>query len=211
MKAIFFDIGETLIDETRSWSALADWLGIPRMTLFALLGGLISQGRDHRELFEIVRPDLGWNGVFERFSREIRDVYLPEDLYPDVFPALESLRKQGFFVGIAGNQPIERERDLHAMNLPADLIATSGGWGLKKPDRQFFERIVSEVGCRPEEIAYIGDRIDNDVLPAAAAGLVPIHLIRGPWGWLQRDFPGVSMARAQIRGLRELEALFQHL
>ena len=35
VSAVFFDIGETLIDETRPWSLLADWLGVPRMTLFA--------------------------------------------------------------------------------------------------------------------------------------------------------------------------------
>jgi len=211
MKAIFFDIGETLIDESRLWSALADWLGMPRMTFFALLGGIISQGREHRELLEIVRPELGWKGVIERFRQDVRDTYLPEDLYPDVFPALTSLKKDGYFVGIAGNQPADREMDLRAMNLPTDMIATSAGWGLHKPDRRFFERIVSEVGWRPEEIAYVGDRVDNDVLPAAAAGLVPIHIVRGPWGWLQRDWPGVAAARGQIRGLNEVGNLLQGL
>lgn len=209
MKAVFFDIGETLIDESRLWSALADWLGMPKMTFFALLGGLISQGRDHRELLEIVRPDLGWKGVVERFRQEFRDTYLPEDLYPDVFSALAGLKKDGYFVGIAGNQPAEREKDLHAMDLPADMIATSGGWGLQKPDLKFFERILSEGRWRPEEVAYVGDRVDNDVLPAAAAGLIPIHLVRGPWGWLQRDWPGVAAARGQIRGLTEVGSLLQ--
>jgi FMN phosphatase YigB (HAD superfamily) len=97
------------------------------------------------------------------------------------------------------------------MNLPTDMIATSAGWGLHKPDRRFFERIVSEVGWKPEEIAYVGDRIDNDVLPAAAVGLIPIHLIRGPWGWLQRDLPGVAVARGQIRGLGQVGSLLQGL
>src|SRR5262245_14777367 len=159
VKAVFFDIGETLINETRLWSALADWLGIPKMTFFALLGGLISQGRQHRELLEIVRPDLGWKGVIEQFRQEVRDSYLPEDLYPDVIPALASLKESGYFVGIAGNQPSDREQDLRAMNLPTDMIATSAGWDVHKPDRRFFEKIVSEVGWRPEEIAYVGDRI----------------------------------------------------
>ena len=41
----------------------------------------------------------------------------------------------------------------------------------------------------PGEVAYVGDRVDNDVLPAAAAGLVAIHVRRGPWGRLQRRRP----------------------
>ena len=211
MKSVFFDIGETLIDETRDWSVVADWLGVPRMTLFVVLGSLIQQDRDHREVFDIVSPKVGWKGVSEHFRNDARLPYLPEDLYPDVRPALEKLRQQGYFVGIAGNQPVERERDLTAMNLPADLIATSGGWGLNKPDRKFFERVVSEARCEPGEIAYVGDRVDNDVLPAAAAGLAAIHLIRGPWGYIQRDWPGVTRARAQVSSLAELPELLPRL
>ena len=43
--------------------------------------------------------------------------------------------------------------------------------------------------CRADELAYVGDRVDNDVLPAAAAGLVAVHVRRGPWGRLQRTPP----------------------
>ena len=211
MKAVFFDIGETLIDETRDWSLVADWLGVPRMTMFSVLGSLIEQDRDHRELFDIVSPNVGWSGVTEHYRNDTRLSYLPEDLYPDVRPALENLRRRGYFVGIAGNQPVEREKDLLEMNLPADLIATSAGWGLNKPDRKFFERVVAEARCEPREICYVGDRVDNDVMPAAAAGLIPIHIIRGPWGYIQRNWPGVAEARAQVRSLSELVELLPRL
>jgi len=97
------------------------------------------------------------------------------------------------------------------MNLPADLIATSAGWGLNKPDRKFFERVVAEARCEPREICYVGDRVDNDVMPAAAAGLIPIHIIRGPWGYIQRNWPGVAEARAQVRSLSELVELLPRL
>jgi FMN phosphatase YigB (HAD superfamily) len=50
---------------------------------------------------------------------------------------------------------------------------------------RFFERVVELAGCAPGEVAYVGDRDDNDVLPAAAAGLVAVHVRRGPWGLLQ--------------------------
>ena len=96
--------------------------------MFGILGGLIAQGRDYRELFEIVRPDLGRKGVVAGFSKEIGDGYLYEDLYPDAVPCLNELKERGYFVGIAGNQPANQERNLEAMNLHADLIATSGGF-----------------------------------------------------------------------------------
>ena len=209
IKAVFFDIGETLINETRVWTHLADLLGVPAMTMFGVLGGLIVERRSHRELFNIVRPDLGWEEVVARFSDE--DKYLTEDLYPDVVSTLGSLRQQGYFLGVAGNQPAEREADLRAMNLPVNLLATSGGWGLHKPTPAFFERIAREAGCRSDEIVYVGDRVDNDVIPVSAANMVPIHIVRGPWGYLQRNWPEAALARAQIRSLGELPALLAGL
>ena len=209
MYGVFFDIGETLINETRQWSLFADWLGMPRMTFFAILGHLISEGRDHRQLFEIARPGTSWEDTIARFRREVDDGFIPSDLYPDVLPALKRLKELRFFVGIAGNQPAERLQDLLAMNLPTDLIATSAGWGLNKPSAPFFERIVHEAGCRAEEIAYVGDRVDNDVVPAFAAGLVPIHLIRGPWGYIQKSWPGAARARWQIYSLNEIPELLK--
>ena len=58
IRTVFFDIGETLVDETRQWGAWADWLGIPRMTFFAVLGGLIERGEHHRRVFELLRPGI---------------------------------------------------------------------------------------------------------------------------------------------------------
>ena len=209
MKAVFFDIGETLINETRAWSLFADWLGMPRLTIFGILGGLIAEGRDHRDLFAIVRPGLTAAEIVRDFRAEVRDGFLQEDLYADAVPTLRRLKEGGLFVGIVGNQPAERQQDLLSLNLPADLIATSQGWGLNKPSLDFFHRIVREAGCRADEVAYVGDRVDNDVVPAAEGGLVPVHLVRGPWGYIQRDWPEASQARWQIHGLDELPGLLR--
>jgi len=43
---------------------------------------------------------------------------------------------------------------------------------------------VTECGVAADEIAYVGDRVDNDVEPALAAGMVAVHVRRGPWGHL---------------------------
>jgi FMN phosphatase YigB (HAD superfamily) len=65
-----------------------------------------------------------------------------------------------------------------------DFVGSSVGWGVEKPAPEFFERIVAEARAEPGEVAYVGDRVDNDVLPALAAGMVAVHLRRGPWGHL---------------------------
>ncbi len=56
---------------------------------------------------------------------------------------------------------------------------------MRKPERAFFERLVDLAGVGASEVAYVGDRADNDAGPALAAGLVAFHLRRGPWGRLQ--------------------------
>jgi FMN phosphatase YigB (HAD superfamily) len=211
MRAVFFDIGETLINETRAWSRLADWVGVPHMTLFGLLGAFIAERRDHREVFDVLRPDLGWKGIVAGYSQEPDRGIRSEDLYPDVAACLHALRKEGYFIGIAGNQPVESESQMRAMNLPADLVATSQGWGIKKPDPAFFARIIRESGFAPHDIAYVGDRVDNDVAPAAAAGMTAIHLVRGAWGYVQQNWPEAAQAHAQIRSLEELPGVLARL
>jgi len=77
-----------------------------------------------------------------------------------------------------------------------------------KPDAAFFARISDELDLGPADIAYVGDRIDNDVEPAARAGMRAIWIRRGPWAWIQagRDVP--VEAAAAIDSLEELPALF---
>jgi hypothetical protein len=63
----------------------------------------------------------------------------------------------GFLLGAAGNQTVQAEQQLRALNLPVDFIGTSAVWGVEKPSAGFFVRIVGECGCPPEEIAYVGE------------------------------------------------------
>lgn len=56
IKAVFFDVGETLVDETRSWFSWADWLQIPRLAFSCVLGAVIAQGQHHRRVFDVLVP-----------------------------------------------------------------------------------------------------------------------------------------------------------
>jgi FMN phosphatase YigB (HAD superfamily) len=182
IRAVVFDVGETLVDETRAWGAWADHLEIPRLTFFAALGGVIERGGDHREVFELFRPGLDLRAEATRMGVANRsDLVSLGDLYPDALACLHDLAARGYRLAIAANQPAPAEGVLRDMAVPFEFIGTSGAWGVAKPDRRFFERMVSEVGLPAGEIAYVGDRLDNDVRPAEAAGLAAVFLRRGPW------------------------------
>lgn len=205
IRAVYFDVGETLINESTEYGTWADWLGVPRHTFSAVFGQVIAQGRDYREVFQHFQP--GFDLALERQRRAeagLAEHFNGRDLYPDVRDCLAALKADGYFVGVAGNQTARAGRLLHELNLGVDLIATSDDWGAEKPTPEFFVKLVESAGCAPEEIAYVGDRLDNDILPALDAGLTTVFIRRGPWGYFYATRPEVERAHVRIDNLREL-------
>jgi HAD superfamily hydrolase (TIGR01549 family) len=204
--AVFLDVGETLASESRMWAEWADWLGVPRLGFFAALGAVIERREHHRRVFDIFRPgfDIG-RAREERAAQGRPDRSITaEDIYADAVPCMLELKRRGYVVGIVGNQPVEAEQVFRSMGAPADHVASSAGWGVEKPSPEFFGRIVALADLPAGRIAYVGDRLDNDVLPAMAAGLVGVFLRRGPWGIVQGGWPEVARARLRVETLSEL-------
>ena len=193
-----------MLDESRAWSAWARWLGVSDLTLAGLLGATIARGEDHVEALRTVKP--GFDFPAERRARAdagVPDEWRTGDLYPDALPCLAAVREMGLVVGAAGNTGIEAERFLRT-SCGVEVVASSAGLGVAKPAPGFFAAIARLVGLEPGEIAYVGDRVDNDVLPARAAGMVAVHLRRGPWGHLQGALPEAREADIRIESLAEL-------
>lgn len=193
VRAVVFDVGETLIDETRIWTRWAERLGVPALTFLGVLGGCAALDLPHRRAFEVVRPGFALDDELARWATEdpdgLRENFDAEDLYPDVRPALSALRDAGLTVVVAGNQPPQARAALEAMDLPVDAIRTSDEWGVEKPEPGFFDKVVELAGVPASRVAYVGDRLDNDVVPAAEAGMLPILVRRGPWGYLHAERP----------------------
>ena len=190
---VCLDVGETLIDETRIWSIWADELRVPRLTFLAALGAVIERGGEHRDVFDIFGVE-DWQlrmasveGAYGGFQAG--------DLYADALRAIEGLRDAGYRVAIVGNQPASRTDELRAIGVEAEVLAMSESMGSGKPAPAFFERALELMGSpSPAAVAYVGDRIDNDVRPAAAAGMRAVWLRRGPWGVIQRIGDGARPA-----------------
>jgi HAD superfamily hydrolase (TIGR01662 family) len=179
LKAVVFDVGETLVDEERWWRELAERAGLQPHVVWAALGVTIERGEEHEALWGhlgLDKPHGWWRDV----------AYSLDDFYPDALECLRELRALGLRVGVVGNQTEALEAWARDSDLPADVISSSASLGVRKPDAEFFARVVELMDSRASETAYVGDRVDNDVLPAARAGLVAVHVRRGPWGRLQR-------------------------
>ena len=120
--------------------------------------------------------------------------------YPDVEPALRELRERGMTLVNASNWDCSLPDWLSPAGILdlVDGVVTSAEVGAAKPSPRVFERALGIAGVDPGEALHVGDKVDNDIEGAAAAG------IRGVL--LQREGdppPGVE----SIRSLRELAAL----
>jgi HAD superfamily hydrolase (TIGR01509 family) len=186
---VVFDVGETLVDETMMWTRAASNAGVTPLTLMGVLGATIERGVHHDETWEILGVEQPPAGT-----------WVDEDWYPDAVPCLERLREAGYRVCAVGNTPqfVEEHVGRHV-----EVLGSSERWQIWKPDPAFFARIVEAVGVAPAKIAYVGDRVDNDIEPALAAGMVGVHIKRGPWGYLHQP----PAAAIEITSLDELPAV----
>ncbi|MBC2869513.1 HAD family hydrolase [Streptomyces mexicanus] len=212
IRAVIFDVGECLVDETTEYGAWADWLGVPRHTFHAMFGAVIAQGRDYRETFQEFRP--GFDLYAEREKRTEAgqpETFGEEDLYPDVRDALTALRADGLWLGIAGNQTVRAGKILRKLfSNDVDLIGTSDDWGASKPDRAFFDRVAEVVPAERHEMLYVGDRVDNDVRPARGAGMHTALVHRGPWATIQWNSENArKLPTFRIESLLELSGLIR--
>ncbi|UCD18464.1 MAG: HAD-IA family hydrolase, partial [Candidatus Zixiibacteriota bacterium] len=88
-----------------------------------------------------------------------------------------------------------------------DAVTVSGEVGIKKPDPLIFSQALRQTGLQPDEVAYVGDTL-NDVRAARAAGLHPILIRRDDAGTAIMDYEsGRQPAEGDPAGsLKNLEA-----
>ncbi|WP_341257543.1 HAD family hydrolase [Gordonia malaquae] len=199
IRVVVFDVGETIVDESRMWTEQAESAGVTPFTLMGLIGALIERNEPHHAVWDILgtaRPT---------FNTEIRS----SDLYPDALDCLRSAKEAGFAVGIAGNQPSGATACLRTLGFDADFVASSTEWGVAKPSAGFFSRIVEFSCVEPEEVLYVGDRLDNDIVPAAELGMRTALLRRGPWGQIHSQRADSSRADLRVGSLSELASMFR--
>jgi FMN phosphatase YigB (HAD superfamily) len=212
LKAVAFDVGETLVDETRYWADWAEWFGIRPFELNALLGATIEAREPHRRVFERARTGLDVDAEFAaRRASGNPDVFVEDDLFEEARPCLDALKASGYRMCVAGNQPPWMADRMRSWHLPVEFVTDAAELQATKPDRRFFTGLVARLELEPHEVAYVGDRADNDVVPAREVGMVAIFLRRGPWGRLMAHWPEAEHADVTIDSLSQLPEALAHV
>ena len=131
-----------------------------------------------------------------------------EVVYPEAEECLRELSKR-YKIGIIANQnPGSRER-LEKMGLLKyiDIVVASAEEGVAKPDLRIFRIALERAACKPEEAVMVGDRIDNDIIPAKKIGMKTVWIRKGFGKYYVPD-PAAEKPDRTVNSLNELIDLF---
>jgi len=185
LEIVFLDVGGPIYDDV--------WYGRALLTALRELGAEVEEADFWQEVDRcrsaqagmtapltrrFLGPEADPKTVAARAKRHWR--YPREALYDDVLPTLERLAST-HRLGVLANQPEATREALERDGVAPfiDVWVVSDEVGLAKPDAEIFAHAVRAAGCRPEQAAFVGNRLDNDIRPAGATGLRTIWILRG--------------------------------
>lgn len=211
IRAVVFDVGETILNDSEPFGRWADSLSVPRHTFSALIGQIRAHGGKTNDVFELLRPGETMEDLLkQRALRGETYEVTRSDIYPDVFDSLETLRQMGVTTVICGNQGSGTDLALRRLGLPADVIASSSSLGFEKPHAGYYQALSALCGCPPSEILHVGDNYENDIVAARLSGMSTSYIRRGPWALFHASVTTEPcLARYQISSLTELAQIIK--
>ncbi len=188
-KWIFFDVGSTLVDERETYRLFSKRC----VETLSSAGRVVTLDEFEEKLVEYSRKNQ--DPIRETWSYfTIAGVERPQwnhstdCLYPDTKAVLEQLQRD-YRMGVIANQKENLAERLENWGI-ADyfqLVLSSSVVGYSKPDVRIFSSALELAGVLPQEVIYIGDRIDNDMIPAKKLGMTTIWLQAGLGKYNQED------------------------
>ncbi len=171
---VFFDLGSTLIDETK-----ADLHRIQEMTKETS----VTKEEYCKKRLEMIHQGLpGDQAAINHFGL-VKTPWHSEDEvpYPDSVTTLSELNRGGFKIGLIANQNPGTKQRLANWNLLQffDVIAASAELGISKPNPAIFQWALTEANCLAKNAVMVGDRLDNDIAPANRMGMHTVRILRG--------------------------------
>ncbi|AIA68754.1 haloacid dehalogenase [Streptococcus equi subsp. zooepidemicus Sz35] len=180
-KWLFFDVGSTLIDESLAFKA---FMGKWRVSL-ARYGRVLTEEELLSIINELVTSGVcDFNRLWQRLApkgcQRPKWSHQLERLFADTKPCLQVLSKT-YQLGIIANQAKDLKERLERFGLSHyfALIVSSSDVGLQKPDLALFRYALDQAGVLARDAVYIGDRVDNDIIPAKTLGMTAIRIHQG--------------------------------
>ena len=173
IKWIFFDMGSTLIDESKVYEMINRKMAS---------GAGVSYEYVCEKSLEFYKQNKKGDLEVSKMLGVERAKWDPEleILYDCTVDVLETLKSK-YKLGIIANQMYGSEKRLENFGIRKyfDVIVASAEEGVEKPDRRMFEIALERAGIEASEAVMVGDRIDNDIVPANKMGMKTIWVKQG--------------------------------
>jgi len=202
---LFFDLGNTLYDETYSeYERVISLLKTNKLNVDP--SDFLAQMR----LGASVYTPSPFTYAREHFGIQENYPYSSEKevLFDGVADVLKQL-SACYKLGILANQPSSTCERLKQDGIYPyfDLCLLSETENLLKPDLAFFDYAIQKAECRPDRIVMIGDRLDNDVMPAKKAGMKTVRMKQGLHS-VQQPISDAYRPDWEIQSVQQLLSLF---
>ena len=198
IKWIFFDVGSTLVDKTEAYDHRVREM---------IVGTNITFKEFDDVRVALARQGLDGNSAAIKHFGLTKTPWHSEDEVPysDAHTTLAALIDKGYKLGIIANQKLGTTERLEAWCFRQyfDVIAASAEIGYAKPDKEIFEKAFELARCTAEESVMVGDRLDNDIIPAKAIGMKTVWVKNGLAQYQGAEL-GEGVADYQIDSLSEL-------
>lgn len=205
LRAVFLDIGETVMRPNPSWEGVyaiafrefgvevgMDELHAALRRAYHHGGWGMEGGFDPTEESSYERSvaidamaiaELGLEPMPDAFYRRLSELFTLTShwhIFPDAYPALAALKERGLTVGAVSNWVWNLPELLHALDLVRhfDFIAASARIGFEKPHPRIFEWALDQAKAAPHEVVHVGDHVDADVLGARSVGIEGVLIDR---------------------------------
>ncbi len=200
IKWIFFDIGSTLVDESVAYkNRIERTISNTDVSYDEFYQRMVEISKHSQNAYNLVLTEYGLNKVTWNSDDEF--------VYPEAENCLSELSKH-YKIGIIANQNFGSQERLDKLGMLKyiDLVIASAEEGVAKPDLRIFEIALSKADCKAEESVMVGDRLDNDIVPANKIGMKTV--------WIKQGLGGLSTPMTQeeqpnytVSNLSELCAL----
>lgn len=200
---IFFDLGSTLVDESdcydKRYAEIVSDTGISYGDFVSKVIAFAGQNLkgDHEAARYYGLPLPKWHKELEK-------------LYPNVPDVLSALVDEGYKLGVIANQSPGTKQRLENWGILQyfDIVLASAEEGVAKPDPEIFRKALSEAKCPPKQAVMVGDRLDNDIVPAKQIGMKTVWVKQG---FARYGSPKNLFEKADytINNITELIGLFQ--
>jgi 8-oxo-dGTP diphosphatase/putative hydrolase of the HAD superfamily len=173
MKWIFFDLGSTLVDERDVYSSRCEF-AIKQLNIkpAEFMNKVCEKAkicptpiREAAKAYEVVLPE--WDNSLEK-------------LYDSARSVLAGLHGK-YKLGIIANQSLGTQEKIDNWGIGQyfDVVMASAEAGCAKPDMKIFTMALNKAECEPAEAVMVGDRLDNDIIPAKKLGMKTVWVRQG--------------------------------